>query len=86
VSALSAVEGPRCAQPVTVVFDRVDFYYTLTDQEGGRMGAFLFGIIIGIAGTLAFVIYDEGEYFLRLHHGVRRTMERYRQHTNEPIP
>ncbi|HKV55792.1 MAG TPA: hypothetical protein VJN94_14250 [Candidatus Binataceae bacterium] len=43
------------------------------------MGAFLLGLIVGIAITLAFVIYDEGEYFLRLHDGVKRTMERYKQ-------
>jgi hypothetical protein len=43
------------------------------------MGAFLFGLLVGIGLTLAFVIYDEGEYFLKLHKGVRRTMERYRQ-------
>ena len=48
------------------------------------MAAFIIGILVGIAGTLAFVIYDEGEYFLRLHRGVRRTMERYRQPTNQP--
>jgi hypothetical protein len=43
------------------------------------MGGFLLGILVGIGITLAFVIYDEGEYFLRLHKGVKRTMERYRQ-------
>jgi len=43
------------------------------------MGGFLFGLIIGVALTLIFVIYDEGEYFLRLHRGIKRTMERYRQ-------
>lgn len=46
------------------------------------MGDFLLGILIGVAATLAFVIYDEGEYFLRLHNGIKRTMERYRQQTN----
>jgi hypothetical protein len=46
------------------------------------MGGFLLGIIVGIAITLGFVIYDEGEYFLRLHRGVKRTMERYRQQMN----
>jgi hypothetical protein len=48
-------------------------------EEGGIMGGFLFGLIVGIVGTLAFVIYDEGEYFLRLHAGVKRTMQRYKQ-------
>ncbi|MBV8450657.1 MAG: hypothetical protein JOZ29_00085 [Deltaproteobacteria bacterium] len=46
------------------------------------MGAFLLGILVGIGITLAFVIYDEGEYFLRLHKGVKRTMERYKQQTS----
>jgi len=46
------------------------------------MGAFLLGILIGIAITLTLVIYDEGEYFLRLHKGVKRTMERYKQQMN----
>lgn len=46
------------------------------------MGAFLLGIIVGIGITLAFVIYDEGEYFLRLHQGVKRTMERYKHQTS----
>jgi hypothetical protein len=54
----------------------------LIRQEGGTMGGFLLGIIVGIAVTLAFVIYDEGEYFLRLHRGVKRTMERYKQQTS----
>jgi hypothetical protein len=43
------------------------------------MGEFLLGLIVGIGVTLAFVIYDEGEYFLRLHKGIKRTMDRYRQ-------
>jgi hypothetical protein len=51
-------------------------------EEGGTMGEFLLGIIVGIGITLTFVIYDEGEYFLRLHQGVKRTMERYKQQTN----
>jgi hypothetical protein len=42
------------------------------------MGGFLFGVLVGIAITLTFVIYDEGEYFLKLHQGVKRTMERYK--------
>ena len=46
------------------------------------MGGFLFGVLVGIGITLMVVIYDEGEYFLRLHKGVKRTMERYRQQTN----
>ncbi len=46
------------------------------------MGSFLLGVLVGIGITLAFVIYDEGEYFLRLHKGVKRTMERYKQQAN----
>lgn len=46
------------------------------------MGSFLLGVIVGIAITLTLVIYDEGEYFLRLHRGVKRTMERYKQQMN----
>jgi hypothetical protein len=46
------------------------------------MGGFLLGVLVGIGITLSFVIYDEGEYFLRLHKGVKRTMERYRQQTS----
>ena len=46
------------------------------------MGEFLFGLIVGIGVTLAFVICDEGEYFLRLHKGIKRTMDRYRQPVN----
>jgi hypothetical protein len=45
------------------------------------MGGFLLGLIVGIGITLAFVIYDEGEYFLRLHKGIKRTMERYQKQT-----
>lgn len=43
------------------------------------MGGFLFGVIIGVAATLALVIYNEGELFLKLHAGVKRTIERYKQ-------
>jgi hypothetical protein len=50
----------------------------LTRRER-TMGAFLLGILVGVAITLTVVIYDEGEYFLRLHQGVKRTMERYKQ-------
>ncbi len=46
------------------------------------MDGFVLGVIVGIAITLAFVTYDEGEYFLRLHQGVKRTMERYKQQTS----
>lgn len=43
------------------------------------MGGFLFGFIVGIIATLAFVIYNEGELFLKLHSGVKRAIERYKQ-------
>jgi hypothetical protein len=43
------------------------------------MGGFLLGFILGIAGALAFVIYNEGEYFLKLHGGIKRAMDRYKQ-------
>ncbi|HXZ88050.1 MAG TPA: hypothetical protein VEF07_05730 [Candidatus Binataceae bacterium] len=46
------------------------------------MGGFLLGLIVGIAVTLALVIYNEGELFLKLHSGIRRTMERYKQQTS----
>jgi hypothetical protein len=46
------------------------------------MGGFILGVLVGIGITLAFVIYDEGEYFLRLHQGIKRTMERYKQQAN----
>jgi hypothetical protein len=46
------------------------------------MASFLLGVIVGIAITLTLVIYNEGEYFLRLHRGVKRTMERYKQPMN----
>jgi hypothetical protein len=43
------------------------------------MGGFLLGVLVGIAITLTLVIYDEGEFFLRIHKGVKRAMERYKQ-------
>ena len=43
------------------------------------MGGFILGLIIGIAGTVALVIYDEGELFLKLHQQIKRAMERYMQ-------
>jgi hypothetical protein len=46
------------------------------------VGGFILGVLVGIGLTLTLVIYDEGEYFLRLHQGIKRTMERYKQQTN----
>jgi hypothetical protein len=43
------------------------------------MGAFLLGLIIGIAGTLALVIYDEGELFLKLGRQIKQVVGRYKQ-------
>jgi len=43
------------------------------------MGGFLLGLIVGIGVTLALVIYDEGELFLKLHAAIKRTMDRYKQ-------
>jgi hypothetical protein len=48
------------------------------------MGGFLFGVILGIAGTLALVIYNEGELLLKLHARIKRTMERYKQQPTNP--
>jgi len=46
------------------------------------MGGFLLGLIVGIVITLVFVIYNEGELFLKLHSGIKRAMERYKQQTS----
>ncbi len=43
------------------------------------MGAFLFGLIVGVAGALALFIYDEGELFLKLGNQVKRTAAKYKQ-------
>jgi ABC-type nitrate/sulfonate/bicarbonate transport system permease component len=48
------------------------------------MGAFLLGLIIGIAATLFFVIYDEGEAFLKLHVQIKRAMTRFKQPDTTP--
>ncbi len=44
------------------------------------MGAFILGLIIGIAGTLALVLYDEGEVFLKLSRQIKHVTDRYKQH------
>jgi hypothetical protein len=43
------------------------------------MGAFILGLIIGVAGTLALVLYDEGEVFLKLSRQIKTVAERYKQ-------
>jgi hypothetical protein len=43
------------------------------------MGAFILGLIVGAGGTLALLIYDEGEIFLRISRQIKQTAERYRQ-------
>lgn len=43
------------------------------------MGAFLLGLIIGVAGALALFIYDEGELFLKLARQIKQTTDRYKQ-------
>jgi hypothetical protein len=43
------------------------------------MGAFLLGLIIGAAGTLSLVVYNEGELFLKLSNRVRTVSARYKQ-------
>ncbi|MGH7906612.1 MAG: hypothetical protein ACREP6_08290 [Candidatus Binataceae bacterium] len=43
------------------------------------MGAFLLGIIIGIAITIALFMYDEGEIFLKLSRQIKLVMARYKE-------
>jgi hypothetical protein len=43
------------------------------------MGAFLLGLIAGVAVTLFVFMYDEGAIFLKLASRVREVMARYRQ-------
>jgi hypothetical protein len=43
------------------------------------MGAFLLGLIIGVAGALALFIYNEGELFLKLGRQIKLTADRYKQ-------
>jgi hypothetical protein len=52
-------------------------------EEQTVMGEFLLGLIIGVAGTLAVVIYDEGEIFLKLHAAIKRTMDRYKHQAQD---
>ena len=43
------------------------------------MGAFLFGVIVGVAATVFIFIYDEGGMFLKLGNRVREVTARYKQ-------
>lgn len=43
------------------------------------MGAFIFGLIVGVAGALVLFIYDEGEVFLKVANQVKRTAQKYKQ-------
>ncbi len=43
------------------------------------MGAFILGLIVGVAGALALFIYDEGDLFLKLSRQIKQTAERYKQ-------
>ncbi|HVA80287.1 MAG TPA: hypothetical protein VNF29_05135 [Candidatus Binataceae bacterium] len=43
------------------------------------MGAFLLGLIIGVAGALALFIYDEGELFVKLAHQIKQAAGRFKQ-------
>jgi hypothetical protein len=43
------------------------------------MGAFIFGVIIGIAGTVILFLYDEGEIFLKLARQIKTVVARYKE-------
>lgn len=43
------------------------------------MGAFVIGLIIGIALTVMLFIYDEGEVFLKLARQVKSVVTRYKE-------
>jgi hypothetical protein len=47
--------------------------------EGANMGAFLFGLICGVAATVFIFVYDEGQMFLTLGNRVREVTARYKQ-------
>lgn len=51
----------------------------MTIETEGEMGAFLLGLIIGVAGALVLFIYDEGEVFIKLSRQIKRTAEKYKQ-------
>lgn len=42
------------------------------------MGAFLLGLIVGFAITVALFIYDEGEVFIKLARQVKQVVARYK--------
>ena len=43
------------------------------------MGAFLLGLIIGVAGALALFIYNEGDLFLKLSQRIKQAAQRFKQ-------
>jgi hypothetical protein len=43
------------------------------------MGAFIFGVIIGIAITVVLFVYDEGEIFLKLSRQIKAVIARYKE-------
>jgi hypothetical protein len=43
------------------------------------MGAFLFGVIVGVAITVALFMYDEGDVFIKLSHQIKQVVARYKQ-------
>ena len=45
------------------------------------MGAFILGLIVGVAGALILFIYDEGELFLKLSRQIKTTAEKYKHQT-----
>jgi hypothetical protein len=47
--------------------------------EGANMGAFLLGLICGVAATVSIFVYDEGRIFLALGTRVREVTDRYKQ-------
>ncbi len=60
-------------------FRNAHLAYDELERTEGEMGAFLLGLIIGVAGSLALFIYDEGEVFLKLSQQIKRTAEKYKQ-------
>jgi hypothetical protein len=43
------------------------------------MGAFLLGLIVGVAATVFVFLYDEGDMFLKLAGRVKEVTARYKQ-------
>jgi hypothetical protein len=45
------------------------------------MGAFLFGVIVGVGITVGLFIYDEGEIFIKLSRQIKQVVGRYKEKT-----